>query len=173
MVGGGGGGAGGGGGGDGGGEGGGGRGRGRGRGGRGGGGIGGGGGGGGEGSYSTSVECFFSGTLTPLPGYPACVPPARSGGTWRAAARWSAPRGGSETAPPVAGNGTSGTCARAPSRSRAPAAGPGRSRLPSRGRVFIHSSTFQLNLSAVCGVGGARGGCVARVQGVLGGVYGV
>jgi len=36
---------------------------------------------------------------------------------------------------------------------------------PGRG---LHSSTFQLNLSAVCGIGGARRGCVARVKGVLG-----
>ena len=32
-----------------------------------------------------------------------------------------------------------------------------------------HSSTFQLNLSALYGLGGARRGCVARVKGVLGG----
>ena len=30
----------------------------------------------------------------------------------------------------------------------------------------LHSSTFQLNLSALYGIGGARRGCVARVQGV-------
>jgi len=30
----------------------------------------------------------------------------------------------------------------------------------------LHSSTFQLNLSALHGVGGARRGCVARVRGV-------
>jgi len=34
----------------------------------------------------------------------------------------------------------------------------------------LHSSTFRLSLSAFCGVGGARRGCVARVKGVLGGV---
>jgi len=34
----------------------------------------------------------------------------------------------------------------------------------------LHSSTFQLNLSALYGRGGARRGCVARVKGVLGGV---
>jgi len=33
-----------------------------------------------------------------------------------------------------------------------------------------HSSTSQLNLSALYGRGGARMGCVARVKGVLGGV---
>jgi len=32
----------------------------------------------------------------------------------------------------------------------------------------LHSSTFQLNLSALYGIGGARRGCVARVEGVLG-----
>ena len=36
-----------------------------------------------------------------------------------------------------------------------------------------HSSTFQLNLSALYGIGGARRGRVARVKGVLGGVLGV
>jgi hypothetical protein len=30
----------------------------------------------------------------------------------------------------------------------------------------LHSSTFQLNLSALYGTGGARRGCVARVWGV-------
>jgi len=35
----------------------------------------------------------------------------------------------------------------------------------------LHSSTFQLNLSALNGTGGARRGCVARVyKGVLGGI---
>ena len=34
----------------------------------------------------------------------------------------------------------------------------------------LHSSTFQLNLSALYGIGGARRGCVARVMGVLGSV---
>jgi hypothetical protein len=34
----------------------------------------------------------------------------------------------------------------------------------------LHSSTFQLNLSALYGIGGARRGCVARVKWVLGGV---
>jgi hypothetical protein len=32
----------------------------------------------------------------------------------------------------------------------------------------LHSSTFQLNLSASHGIGGARSGCVARVKGVSG-----
>jgi hypothetical protein len=34
----------------------------------------------------------------------------------------------------------------------------------------LHSSTFQLNLSALYGIGGARRDYVARVKGVLGGV---
>ena len=34
----------------------------------------------------------------------------------------------------------------------------------------LHSSTFQLNLSALYGIRGARRGYVARVKGVLGGV---
>ena len=42
--------------------------------------------------------------------------------------------------------------------------------LHSRG---LHSFTSQLNLSAFCGIGGARRDCVARVKGVSGGVYGV
>jgi len=38
----------------------------------------------------------------------------------------------------------------------------------------LHSSTVQLNLSALYGIGGLLSrGCVARVKGVLGGVYGV
>jgi hypothetical protein len=37
----------------------------------------------------------------------------------------------------------------------------------------LHSSTFQLNLSALYGIGGARRGCVACVKGVSGGVEGV
>jgi hypothetical protein len=37
----------------------------------------------------------------------------------------------------------------------------------------LHSSTIQLNLSAFHGIGGARRDFVARVKGVLGGVYGV
>jgi hypothetical protein len=37
----------------------------------------------------------------------------------------------------------------------------------------LHSSTIQLNLSALYGLGGARRGCVARVKVVLGGVQGV
>ena len=41
------------------------------------------------------------------------------------------------------------------------------------GRGFIHSSTFQLNLRALNGIGGARRDCVPRVTGVLGGVQGV
>jgi hypothetical protein len=32
-----------------------------------------------------------------------------------------------------------------------------------------HSSTFQLNLSALYGIVGARRGCVAHVKGVIGG----
>jgi hypothetical protein len=34
----------------------------------------------------------------------------------------------------------------------------------------LHSFTSQLNLSAFYGIGGARRSCVARVEGVLGGV---
>ena len=34
----------------------------------------------------------------------------------------------------------------------------------------LHSFTFQLNLSALYGIGGARRGCVAHVKGVLRGV---
>jgi len=34
----------------------------------------------------------------------------------------------------------------------------------------LHSSTFQLNLSALYGIGGVRRDCVARVKGVLGGL---
>ena len=34
----------------------------------------------------------------------------------------------------------------------------------------LHSSTFQLNLSALYGIGGERRDCVAHVKGVLGGV---
>ena len=34
----------------------------------------------------------------------------------------------------------------------------------------LHSSTFQLNLSALYGIGVARRDCVAHVDGVLGGV---
>jgi hypothetical protein len=37
----------------------------------------------------------------------------------------------------------------------------------------IHSFIFQLNLSALYGIGGARRGCVARVEGVSGGAQGV
>jgi len=37
----------------------------------------------------------------------------------------------------------------------------------------LHSFTSPLNLRDVYGIGGARGGCVARVKGVLGGVRGV
>ena len=37
----------------------------------------------------------------------------------------------------------------------------------------LHSSTFQLNLSALCTIGGARRRCVARVNWMLGGVEGV
>jgi tetratricopeptide (TPR) repeat protein len=46
------------------------------------------------------------------------------------------------------------------------------SAVPVRGRG-LDSSTFQLNLSALYGIGGARRGCTARVKGVLGGVQGV
>ena len=38
--------------------------------------------------------------------------------------------------------------------------------LPLRGRG-LHSFTFQLNLSAFQGIGGARRGCVAHVKGVV------
>jgi hypothetical protein len=34
----------------------------------------------------------------------------------------------------------------------------------------IHSSTSQLNLSALYGIGGVRRGCVARSKGMAGGV---
>jgi len=34
----------------------------------------------------------------------------------------------------------------------------------------LHSSTFRLNLSALYGIWDAHRGCVARVEGVLGGV---
>jgi len=34
----------------------------------------------------------------------------------------------------------------------------------------LHSSTFQLNLSALCWIGGAHRGCVARVKRLIGGV---
>ena len=37
----------------------------------------------------------------------------------------------------------------------------------------VHSYTFQLNLSTLYEIGGARRGYVARVKGVLGGVQGV
>jgi hypothetical protein len=37
----------------------------------------------------------------------------------------------------------------------------------------LHSSTFQLDLSALYGIGGARWDCVARIKGELGGVKGV
>jgi hypothetical protein len=53
------------------------------------------------------------------------------------------------------------------------AAGRGGVRLASRGAELrvggrgLHSSTFQLNLSALNGIGGARRGCVARVKGVF------
>jgi len=47
---------------------------------------------------------------------------------------------------------------------RRPAAG-GAAQVDTRG---LHSSTFQLNLSALYGIGDARRGCVARVKGVLG-----
>jgi hypothetical protein len=48
--------------------------------------------------------------------------------------------------------------------------GPARNcpkRVETRG---LHSSTFQLNLSASYGIGGALRGCVARVRGLLEGV---
>ena len=34
----------------------------------------------------------------------------------------------------------------------------------------LHSFTFRLNLSALYGIGGARGGCVAHIKGGVGGV---
>jgi len=34
----------------------------------------------------------------------------------------------------------------------------------------LHSSTFRLNLSAFCGIGGTFRGCLGGVQGVIGGV---
>jgi hypothetical protein len=37
----------------------------------------------------------------------------------------------------------------------------------------LHSSTFQLNLCDLYGIGGARWGCEARVMGVLGDVEGL
>jgi len=37
----------------------------------------------------------------------------------------------------------------------------------------LHSSTFQLNMSALYRIGGARRGCVARVKGMFWGVWGV
>jgi hypothetical protein len=37
----------------------------------------------------------------------------------------------------------------------------------------LNSTTFQLNFSAVYGIGGSHGGCVARFKGVLEGVKGV
>ena len=37
----------------------------------------------------------------------------------------------------------------------------------------LHSSTFQLNLGALYGIGGARKDCVARIKGVLWGMWGV
>jgi len=39
-----------------------------------------------------------------------------------------------------------------------------------QGLTALHSSTFQLNLSALYGIGGARRGCVARINEMLGGV---
>jgi len=42
--------------------------------------------------------------------------------------------------------------------------------MASLGGRGLHSSTFQLSLSALYGIGGARRGCVARVKGVLGDV---
>jgi len=53
-------------------------------------------------------------------------------------------------------------------RARVVVDGPG-GRVVGRG---FHSSTFQLNLSALYGIGVARGGCVARVKWVLWGVLG-
>jgi len=41
--------------------------------------------------------------------------------------------------------------------------------VPGRG---LHSSTFRLNLSALCGIGGASEGCLGVVQGVLEGIRG-
>ena len=53
---------------------------------------------------------------------------------------------------------------------RAGRRGPAPRPPPPRG---LHSSTFQLNLSALHGIWSARSGCVARVKGVSGGVQGV
>ena len=36
----------------------------------------------------------------------------------------------------------------------------------------LHSSTFRLNVSAFCGIGGAFKGCLGGVQEVLGGIRG-
>jgi len=36
----------------------------------------------------------------------------------------------------------------------------------------LHSSTFRLNVSAFCGIGGAFRGCLGGVEGVLGGIRG-
>ena len=38
--------------------------------------------------------------------------------------------------------------------------------------AYLHSSTFQLNLSALYGIGGARRGCAARVGGGVRGCLG-
>jgi len=43
----------------------------------------------------------------------------------------------------------------------------GLNQIPGRG---LHSSTFQLNLSAFNGIGGARRDCAAQVKGLSGGV---
>jgi len=56
---------------------------------------------------------------------------------------------------------------------RAPRGDPAGGRRRRWGGRGLHSSTFQLNWSALYGIGGARKGSVARVKGVLGGVQGV
>jgi len=52
-------------------------------------------------------------------------------------------------------------------KSRVPPSTAGIMFLSGRG---LHSSTVQLNLCALYGIGGARRGCVARVKGMLVGV---
>jgi len=45
-----------------------------------------------------------------------------------------------------------------------------RARPPGRG---LHSPTFRLNVSALCGIGGALRVCLGGAQGMLGGISGV
>ena len=52
------------------------------------------------------------------------------------------------------------TGSRAPARTATP---------PGRG---LHSFTFQINVSAFCGIGGASKGCLGAIEGVLWGVRG-